>query len=79
MNRKAWILPLLVFCCALLADTSLLAIDSELTRRTMCGLQGVNVMVEEVQPNIQKYAQKAGLTGDQIQRDVESRLKTAGI
>ncbi len=79
MKRKAWILSSLVSCYVMLSGPSVLAIDSDLTRRTMSGLSGVNVMVEETQPNIQKYAQKAGLTGDQIQRDVESRLKTAGI
>jgi hypothetical protein len=79
MNRRTWILPSLVSCLLLLASFPVFAIDSELTRRTISGLQGVNVTVEDIQPNIQKYAQKAGLTSEQIQRDVESRLRAAGI
>jgi hypothetical protein len=55
------------------------AIDTEITRQTMNGLQGVCVMVENIQPNIQKYAQKAGLTKEQIQKDIDTKLKSAGI
>ena len=44
----------------------LLAEDSEASRATLAGLQGVSVVVEEVQPNIQKYAAKFGLSGAQI-------------
>ena len=79
MNRKVWTISSLLSCFLLLASTPVFSIDSELTRRTISGLSGVNVMVEEIQPNIQKYAQKVGLTSEQIQRDIESRLKTAGI
>jgi hypothetical protein len=55
------------------------AIDSELTRKTLAGLHGVNVVVEELQPNIQKYAQKAHLERDQIRSHVEGLLKKEGI
>ena len=56
--------------------------DSEEARRTLIGLQGVQVIVEELQPNIlkqDKYLQKAGLTKIQLQKDIETRLKAAGI
>src|SRR3989304_4000721 len=59
-----------------------LAEDSEEARRTLIGLQGVQVIVEELQPNIlkqDKYLQKAGLTKIQLQKDIETRLKAAGI
>jgi hypothetical protein len=56
-----------------------LAEDSEMSRATLAGLQGVSVVVEEVQPNIQKYAAKAGLNGAQIRRDVEQTLREGGI
>jgi hypothetical protein len=79
MDRKSDTLSLLALCFLLLAGTPLLAIDSDLTRRTISGLPGVNVTVEEIQPNIQKYAHKAGLTSEQIQRIIESRLRAAGI
>ncbi|MCX5805011.1 MAG: hypothetical protein NT010_02925 [Proteobacteria bacterium] len=55
------------------------AIDNEITRRTMSGLKGVSIVVEELQPNIVKYAQKVGLTREQIQKDVEIKLKSTGI
>jgi len=55
------------------------AIDSELTRRTLTGLPGVCVMVEDLQPNIQKYAKKYELTQEQLKRDVEQKLQKSGI
>jgi hypothetical protein len=55
------------------------AIDNEITRRTMSGLKGINITVEELQPSILKYAQKTGLTREQIQKDVEIKLKSTGI
>jgi hypothetical protein len=60
-------------------SSSLFAIDSELTRQTMTGLQGVNVMVEDLQPNMQKYARKFGLAQEQLKRDVEQKLQKSGI
>jgi len=54
-------------------------IDTELTRQTISGLPGVNVMVEEMQPNIKRYAQKAGIMKEQIQKDIEMKLTSAGI
>jgi hypothetical protein len=45
----------------------------------MTGLQGVDVMVEDLQPNMQKYARKFGLTQEQLKRDVEQKLQKSGI
>jgi hypothetical protein len=45
----------------------------------MTGLQGVNVMVEDLQPNMQKYARKFGLAQEQLKRDVEQKLQKSGI
>jgi len=53
--------------------------DSEASRATLAGLQCVGVDVEDVQPNIQKYAAKFGLNGAQIQRDVVQKLQEGGI
>ena len=55
------------------------AVDSELTRLTLKGLPGVYVVVEEMQPNIEKHAKKSGLTTLQLQADTERRLKENGI
>jgi hypothetical protein len=53
--------------------------DSEVSRATLVGIPGFRVVVEEVQPNVQKYAAKFGLSGAQIRRDVEQRLRENGI
>ncbi len=60
---------------------SVYAIDTDVTRMTLRGLQGVYVAVEELQPNLIKYdaVQKAGLSQAALQREVEARLKAAGI
>ncbi|MDP2267876.1 MAG: hypothetical protein Q8K46_01790, partial [Deltaproteobacteria bacterium] len=53
--------------------------DSEVSRATLVGIQGLRVIVEEVQPNVQKYAAKFGLSGAQIRRDVVQKLREDGI
>ena len=53
--------------------------DSEPSRATLVGLQGLSVVVEDVQPNVQKYAAKFGLSGAQIRRDVEQQLRENGV
>ena len=55
------------------------AIDSELTRRTLRGLPGVCVMVEDLQPGFQEYARKSGLSRVQIEKDAIARIEKAGI
>ncbi len=55
------------------------AIDSGVTRQTLVGLKGVNVVVEELQPDIQRYTQKFLLQKEQIKADVESMLRKSGI
>jgi hypothetical protein len=67
------------FAVSGLMTTNLLAIVSELTRQTLIGLKGVSVAVENPQSNIEKYAQRYGLTREQIQKDVERRLVKAGV
>jgi len=64
---------------ALWAWGSANAIDSDLTRKTLTGIQGVNVVIEDLQPNIQKYAAKARLERDQIKSHVEVLLKKEGV
>jgi hypothetical protein len=51
------------------------AIDSEQTRESLRGIKGVRVVVEDVSAD----AVRDGLTRDQIQTDVELRLRKAGI
>ena len=53
--------------------------DSDVSRATLAGLQGVGVIVEDLQPNVAKYAAKFGITRTQILRDVEQRLREGGV
>lgn len=55
------------------------AIDSEVTRRTLAGIPGVTVVVEELQPNILKYASKFSITRDQLRTGAEASLANACI
>jgi hypothetical protein len=70
---------LAVFLWLLMVNSAALAADSSTTRETLKGLHGMYVIVEEMQPNIQRYAVKPGLTKEQLQRDIELRLKEVGI
>ena len=79
--KRRYLLPLVSIALLLSAVLALpvLAEDSEMSRATLAGLQGVSVVVEEVQPNIRKYAAKFGLNGAQIRRDVLQKLHEGGI
>jgi hypothetical protein len=64
---------------AMLPVANLHAIDSEQTRQTILAIKGVRVVVEDPQPNIQKYVQRFGLTKEQLQKSIEQRLMKAGM
>lgn len=64
---------------SLIVNVSLYAMDTEITRQTLKGLQSLYVAVEEIRPNVVKYGQRVGLTREQIKKDVEIKLKKAGI
>jgi hypothetical protein len=51
------------------------ATDSERTRATLRGVEGVHVVVEDLRPDVER----AGLTRQQLQTDVELQLRQAGI
>ena len=53
--------------------------DADVSRATLTGLQGVSVVVEELQPNVLKYAAKFGLSKAQVQQDTEKLLRDGGI
>jgi hypothetical protein len=59
----------------LLASSGAKGIDTEESRATLRGLQGVWVIVD----NLGLDVEQAGLTQNQIQTDVELRLRKAGI
>lgn len=68
------ILLTIIFC-----SFSVSADDSETSRSTLSGLKGIYVLIENIQPNIQKYAQKSDLSTLQMKKDIEVRLIAAGI
>ena len=72
-----WRISLLLALSAFLTlvNTLAFAADEELSRATLCGLKGVYVAVEDLDPEIERD----GLTRDQIYSDVESKLRQAGI
>ena len=73
--KYAAILALLLFPFSLTGWAD----DSEVSRATLAGLQGVSVIVEKLQPNLQKYAAKFDLNSEVIRRDVEQQLREGGI
>ena len=79
MNMRVITVFAIACCCILALKPAAYGIDTELTQRTMIGIQGINVVVEDLQPNIQKYAQRFSLTKEQLQKEVEERLRKAGI
>lgn len=56
--------------------------DSEASRRTLKGLTGVYVIVEEFQPNLlkyEKYTTQFGPNKESCRQEVERKLKEAGM
>jgi len=54
-------------------------LDSETSRQTLSGLRGVYVLVEDLQPNIVKFSHKFNFSRDQLRKNVELKLRGAGI
>jgi hypothetical protein len=57
------------------------AFDAEASRETLKGLTGFYVLIEELNPNIAKYAnvQKNQISTQTLKSQVENRLRAAGI
>jgi len=79
INKSRWICFSIAICMAIGLYSYVYAIDSDLTRRTLLGIQGVHVIVEDLQPSLKDYGQKFSLSNTQIEKDVEIRLRAAGI
>ncbi len=79
INKSRWICLSIAICMAFWLYSYVYAIDSDLTRRTLTGIRGVHVIVEDLQPSLKDYGQKFSLSNKQIEKDVEIRLQTAGI
>ena len=63
----------------MLLPTPGLAEDSEVSRATLKEMQAVRIIVEEFQPNLQKYTDRLGPTAVQIHRAIERKLRVGGI
>lgn len=74
-----FVLIFAMVCSMLVFRPAAYGVDTELTRRTMTGLQSFNVMVEDLQPNIQRYTQRFNLTKEQLHKEIGQRLQKAGI
>lgn len=75
MDRKKWLIVLLVIVLTLTLQSPLFAINGKSNRATLRGLSGVGVLVEQLAPEVEKE----GLIKNQIQIQVELKLKMAGI
>jgi hypothetical protein len=72
MIHIRFFLPAALFVCSIAPAT---ASDSEIDRASLKGLQGVFVLVEDLNPP----EEQAGLKTADIQADAEQNLRTAGI
>lgn len=73
---------LVLICVYLCAAAWASAEDSPPSRRTLTGLQGLHVIIEDFQHNILKYdryLKNAGLSTALLRNDVEAKLRAAGI
>jgi len=72
MFNTRFFLPCALFVCSIAPAT---ASDSEIDRASLKGLQGVFVLIEDLNPP----EEQAGLKTADIQADAEQQLKAAGI
>ena len=68
-------LRLFVIGMLMLMASPLFALNSELNRSTLQGLKGVRVLVEDFAPEVERE----GLVKNQIQKDVEDKLRAGGM
>ena len=75
METKSWLMILIAFTLSILFETPLFAINGKSNLATLRGLQGIGVLVEQLLPEVENE----GLRRNQIQAEVESKLRMAGI
>lgn len=61
------------------ATHTALAADFQASRASLADIEGVYVVVEKLQPNLQKYIKRPQLSVEELQRRVEAQLNEAGI
>jgi len=75
MDKKKWLGVLLVTLLTLAFQSSVFAINGKSNLATLRGLSGVGVLVEQLAPEVEKE----GLIRNQLQIEVELKLRMAGI
>jgi hypothetical protein len=75
MNSKKWLIVLISIVFGLASESPIFAINGKSNRATLRGLYGVGVLVEQLPPEVERE----GLIKSQLQIEVESKLRTAGI
>ena len=55
------------------------AAGADAARETLDGIRTFTIVVEDLKPDVQKYAPRFGLTKAQLRKDVETWLRDAGI
>ncbi len=56
-----------------------LSVDSDASRKTLSGIAGVYVVVEKLQPNLERYTKRQELSKEKLQTAIENQLKASGI
>ncbi len=75
MDRKIWLAISLALGLLLASGYSVFAVNGKSNQATLRGLKGIGVVVEQLPPEIES----GGLSKDRIQKDVETKLRAAGI
>jgi hypothetical protein len=69
------LLPSLLLLATTIASPAAGQSDDAITRKTLAGLKGIYILVEDVDDDVQRD----GLSREQIRTDVELRLRQAGL
>jgi hypothetical protein len=77
--KRTLLIMVAAWACLLGLVRAVPALDSETSRQTLSGLRGVHVLVEDLQSNIVKLFDKFGFSKDQLQKNVELKLRGAGV
>ena len=75
MDKKKWFMVLLVIVLGFALQSPALAINGKSNQATLRGLASVGVMVERLAPEVERQ----GLIGSRLQKEVELKLRMAGI
>ena len=76
-KARRWIVLIFMVLTLIYLDSSVAAQDTELSRQTLSGLQGVWVSTGTLK--LKPEIERDGLTKDQLQTDAELKLRMAGI